>query len=688
MTPSLFLVQVLAIVAQDAPPPAPRETEAPAIIVTGRGLTLGDGASDADTVIDRARITGTASGRLEDVLSDVAGLQSFRRADSRSANPTAQGITLRGLGGNAASRALLIVDGVPQADPFGGWIAFPAYATDRIGAIRVRRGGGSGTWGSGAIGGVIEMESATPDQLDPLTGEISYGERNAVAARASGLMKGGAGFATVTAAYARGDGFIPIVQDQRGPVDRAAPFEQASVALRGVLSIAPSTELQATVQAFTDRRDRGLDFTAIGSDGADASIRLVGTGDWRWSALGYVQSRRFSSQFAAINNARTTATQTLDQENTPATGVGGRIEVIPPLGGQVTLALGADVRAIEGETQELFTYVAGSPTRRRVAGGRTQTLGGFATLGIRAGRIRIEGDARIDGWWIEDGRLTERTLGATGPALTDTRFADRSGSEATGRLGIAWSPIDAVTLRTAAYRAWRLPTPNELYRPFRAGADATAANAELSPERLEGVEAGIDLAPSPALTLSATAFANRLNDAVANVTVARGPGTFPGVGFVSAAGFFRRRDNLDSIESVGVEIDGRAQIGTVSARLSYAYVDATVRGQGLSAPLDGLRPAQVPPHQFSGTIGWQRGDWLVSTTLRHSASVFEDDQNGRTLGAATTVDAVADVPLVPALTLRLRGENLFDALVPTGFSGAALERARPRQLWAGLALRL
>lgn len=688
MTPSLFLVQALAIVAQDAPPPAPREAEPPAIIVTGRGLTLGDGASDGDTVIDRERITGTASGRLEDVLSDVAGLQSFRRADSRSANPTAQGITLRGLGGNAASRALLILDGVPQADPFGGWIAFPAYSTDRIGAIRVRRGGGSGTWGSGAIGGVIEMESATPDQLDSLTGEVSYGERNAVDARASGLMQSGAGFATVTAAYARGDGFIPIVQDQRGPVDRAAPFEQASVALRGILSIAPSTELQATVQAFTDRRDRGLDFTAIGSDGADASIRLVGTGDWRWSALGYVQSRRFSSQFAAVNDARTTATQTLDQENTPATGLGGRIEVIPPLGEQVTLALGADVRAIEGETQELFTYVAGSPTRRRVAGGRTQTLGGFATLGIRAGRIRIEGDARIDGWWIEDGRLTERTLGATGPALTDTRFADRSGSEATGRLGIAWSPVDALTVRTAAYRAWRLPTPNELYRPFRAGADATAANAELSPERLEGVEAGIDLTPTPALTLSATAFANRLNDAVANVTVARGPGNFPGVGFVSAAGFYRRRDNLDSIESVGVEIDGRAQIGAVSARLSYAYVDATVRGQGLSAPLDGLRPAQVPPHQFSGTIGWQRGDWLISATLRHSASVFEDDQNARTLGAATTVDAAVDVPLIDAVTLRLRGENLFDAVVPTGFSGAALERARPRQLWAGLALRL
>ncbi|MGC6399138.1 TonB-dependent receptor [Sphingomonas sp. FW199] len=680
----LLTAPALAIGSPEAaPPPADQD-----IVVTGRGLRLDERDSDAETTIDRDRIEATASGRLEDALADIAGLQSFRRADSRSANPTAQGITLRGLGGNAASRALLILDGVPQADPFGGWIAFPAYASDRIGTIRVTRGGGSGTWGSGAIGGVIEMESAAPDQLSTLTADIAYGERNAVDASASALLRGESSFATLSAAYARGDGFIPIVEDQRGPVDRAAPFEQASVALRGVIAVAPSIELQSTVQAFTDRRDRGLDFTAIGSDGADASLRLVGRGAWRWSALAYLQTRRFSSEFASVNDARTTVTQTLDQANTPAIGVGGRIEILPPLGEAVTLALGADVRSIEGETQELFTYVAGSPTRRRVAGGRTQTLGGFVTLGARLGPVRIEGDARIDGWWIENGRLTERTLGATGPALTDTRFADRSGTQTTGRIGLAWLPADAVTLRTAAYRAWRLPTPNELYRPFRAGADATAANALLDPEVLEGVEAGIDLRPAAGVTLSATAFSNRLDNAIANVTVARGPGNFPGVGFVSAAGFYRRRDNLDAIESRGVEVDASARFGAFGARLSYAYVDAEVRGADLSAPLDGLAPAQVPPHQFSGTISWQRGGAMVSTTLRHVAAAFEDDQNNRTLDAATTVDAVVDVPLLSSLTLRLRGENLFDALVPTGFSGAALERARPRQLWAGFTARL
>ena len=158
-----------------------QDASAPAdVVVTGRGL----GASPADRVvdvvtIDRDRITANASSRLESVLADVAGLQQFRRSDSRSANPTSQGLSLRGVGGNASSRALLILDGVPQADPFGGWVAFPAYATDRLGQIRVTRGGGSGYAGRVAILEFLRVDegisrlilgrAATPDIVQAAT---------------------------------------------------------------------------------------------------------------------------------------------------------------------------------------------------------------------------------------------------------------------------------------------------------------------------------------------------------------------------------------------------------------------------------------------------------------------------------------------------------------------------------------
>ncbi|UZK64905.1 TonB-dependent receptor [Sphingomonas sp. M1-B02] len=658
------------------------------IVVTGRGLETPPGEAAYDTVtIERERLAGTASGRLEDVLRDAAGVAQFRRSDSRSAHPTSQGITLRGLGGNASSRALLLLDGVPQTDPFGGWVAFPAYLPDRLASVRVTRGGGSGYAGPGALAGTVELTSGAPHELGPLALRAAYGSRNSRDASAVGAVEAGSGFFTIAGQYARGDGFVPTIAEDRGPVDRAAPYRQASLALRGVVDLGSGTELQANVSGFTDRRDRGVDFTQVRSDGADASLRIVKRGGWGWSLLGYLQTRQFASGFASVNDARDSVSASLDQYSVPATGIGGRVELAPPIGGGVTLRLGSDVRRVSGKTQERYTFVAGAPTRLRVAGGESTTLGAFADASLESGALTLNAGGRIDHWDISGGTLFETPLGG-GVPLTDTRFADRSGLEATGRVGAALA-LGSVTLRIAAYRGWRLPTLNELYRPFRVGADATAANAALDPERLTGAEIGVDWRPTPSLSLRATGYWNRLDSAIANVTLANGPGTFAGVGFVSAAGVYRQRQNLDAVEARGVELEGRFSQGPVSVSASYAFTDSRVRATGIAAALDGLRPAQTAQHQGSATLAWLRGDLGASLTARYASPQFEDDQNSRTLADALTFDAVAALPLGSGLALEARAENLTDARVEAGISGpGVIERATPRTLWLGFRYRL
>ena len=688
---ALLLAGVAApALGQTAPLPYPTptaETEAE-VVVVGRGLAARPGDKAFDVVsIDAARIAENAGNRLESVLADVAGLQQFRRSDSRSANPTSQGISLRGIGGNASSRALLVLDGVPQADPFGGWVPFPAYATDRIGLIRVTRGGGSGYFGPGALAGTVEIESAGPGGQPAFAADAAYGSRDSLDTTASALLTGGRGFAMLSAAYARGDGFTPTVEENRGPADRPAPYEQVSAAVRGVVPVGATTELQANVSGFTDRRERGTAFTANRSEGADASVRVVGRGTWGWSALAYLQTRAFASQFASVNAARTTATQTLDQYNTPATGLGARIEIVPPVGQAFDLRLGGDVRYVEGRTQENFTFVAAAPTRRRIAGGEALTGGLFADASATLGTLVLTAGGRVDRWRLSDGRLRETVL-ATGAPVNTADFADRRGTEWTGRGGIAWSPVSAVTLRGAAYRGWRLPTLNELYRPFRVGADAVAANAALRPERLSGIDGGVTLTPGAGVTLAATVFHNRLENAIANVTAGRGPGNFPGVGFVAAGGVYRVRRNLDAIRSNGLEIDARWERGPLFAQASWSHVDPRVEASGTAAALDGLRPAQTPRDLVSTSFGWRKGAAVVSTTLRHGARQFDDDQNSRVLAPATTLDAYAALPVTRWAAIELRAENLFDERVEAGISGAdVVERATPRTLWLGLRLR-
>lgn len=657
------------------------------ITVTGKGLkdVPGDAALSL-VMIDRARILNTGSNRLESVLADIAGQQQFRRSDSRSANATSQGITLRGLGGNASSRALLVLDGVPQADPFGGWVAFPAYATGRLDRIRVTRGGGSGYWGPGALAGTIELESVGGADLKTFDGAIAYGSRNSLDAQGALGLKREGGFATLSAAYGRGDGFIPIVARSRGPVDRAAPYEQASANLRAVVGIAPDTEAQVTATAFTDSRERGTAFSRNTSEGVDGAVRLVGRGRWGWQALAYVQTRNFTSDFAAVNATRTSVSQSLAQYATPATGIGGRLEIAPPLGDGITLRLGADTRHLTGKTMELFTYVNAAPTRQREAGGRTSNSGIFADASIEAGIVTATLAARMDWWTIKDGRLLETTI-ATNAPFTTLLFADRKGEEFTGRAGLAVKASEAITLRGAAYRGWRLPTLNELYRPFRVGPDATAANALLRPERVTGADLGVTLKPARGVEIGVTGFWNRMDDTIANVTQGTGPGNFPGVGFVAAGGLYRQRQNLDALEVWGWEVDARVRRGPFGLSASWSHVDTVIRASGTAAPLNGLAPAQTPRDQFSGTIDYSGRLFTASATLRHIASQFEDDQNSRSLKSATMVDALLVVPVVKGVAVEGRVENLFDAEVQAALSGTGVvERALPRTIWVGARL--
>lgn len=673
----------------DVLPPQSAPAPVAEIIVTGRPLPLSIGAAAYSSLtISPERLAGTASGRLEDALKDIAGLASFRRTDSRSANPTSQGLTLRALGGNAASRALVLLDGVPIADPFAGYLPFAAIDPARLASARITRGGGGGAFGSGAVAGTLDLTSAGPELLSPITLSAAYGSRNSLEGSAGLAMPLGGGFITASLRHDEGDGFFLVPGEQRGSIDIPARYASTGGSLRAVVPAGPDTEVQAAFRAFTDSRTRGVSIIDSSAQGADASLRVIHRGDWQVDALAFVQTRNFTSRFAAVNADRSVATPSLDQFKTPATGLGARLEVRPPIPESlpVDLQIGLDWRRSSGTTNERFRRVAGEFASLREAGGSTSLAGGYAEASARlSSALTLTAGARLDRWHIAEGRVIESVI-VTGPITTNLITPPRSGTRATARGGIILKPIDTLSLRAAAYTGFRLPTPNELYRSFRVGADATAANPALAPESARGAEAGFDWQPIPAARLSVTVFTGSLNGAISNVTLARGPGVFPLVGFVSAAGNFRQRTNLESIRSKGLEADASLQAGPFTATLSAAYADARVRASGAALALDGLRPAQSPTTSASATLAYAMGKLNLAASLRHTASAFEDDQNQRRLPPATTLDASARVQITRNIALTARGENLTDTQIVSGISGnGLLDLAQPRTLWVGLA---
>ena len=660
LTLALCLAWPAAALAQDS------SSAAPDIIVTGRGLAEAPGAPAYDRqTIDAERLSSTASGRIEDALSSVAGFQQFRRSDSRSTNPSAQGVTLRALGGNATSRSLVLLDGVPMADPFFGYIPLSAIAPERLASARVTRGGGSGAFGSGAVAGTIELDSAGPRQLGLISGEALIDDRGESTLSATLAPELGAGFAVVSARWDRGQGFWTTPIAQRVPASVRARYDGWSFALRGVAPLTSDVELQARGLAYGDARTlrfAGADST---SSGQDASLRLVGSGPWQFDALTYLQARDFSNKVISATSFR----KTLDQRATPSTGWGGKIELRPPLGSGRVLRLGVDWRVSSGTMYEdAYSGVTGLVTARRQAGGRNSDLGLYAEHDWTLGAVTLTAGLRGDRWSIARGFFRETN--AAGTVTTINSFAARSGWAWSGRGGVLVRPAAGLVLRSSVYSGLRQPTLNELYRPFTVFPVTTRANAALVNERLFGFEAGFDWTLGTALQVSLTAFDNRVDHAVANVTI--GPN-------------LRQRRNVDAIHARGLELGLSARLGAFGLDGSLAWTDAKVEASGTSAALDGRRPAQTPQLAASATLAWTPAPgWRLAFSAKHVGQQYEDDLQSDSLPAATTLDLFALVPLGPRFSLILRAENLTDAQVVTRNQAGSIDLGAPRTVWAGL----
>src|SRR5262249_51946892 len=190
------------------------------VAATRAPRSIGDTPESA-IVLSSDQIAATASPALDQVLRQGPGFTLFRRTDSRTANPTAQGASLRGVGGSGASRAAVLDDGIPLNDPFGGWVYWarvPLLALDRAETVR---GGMSGLYGDPALAGLVHLfrrEDGASRAL--LEGSFGGADTAQGAFYASGRLEGWGG--EITGEKYRTDGYVPVAPEDRGPVDREA----------------------------------------------------------------------------------------------------------------------------------------------------------------------------------------------------------------------------------------------------------------------------------------------------------------------------------------------------------------------------------------------------------------------------------------------------------------------------------
>ncbi len=635
-------------------------------------------------LLSHTDVAATPALRVDDVLRQVPGFSLFRRSDSRVANASNQGVSLRGLGGTAASRALVLEDGLPLVDAFGGWVYWDRVPRESISDVEVFRGGASNLYGSDALGGVVQFITRQPE-YPVFSLDTSYGNERTPDLSAWTGTRVGKWDVSVGSEMFRTDGFILVPTWQRGTVDTPANSEDASVELNLGHQVGAKGRVFGRGTFYTEARHNGTPIqtndTRLG-EGAVGLDQQFGSHDsMMLRAYGLVQSYNQSFSSVAANRSSESLT---NLQHIPEQVGGGTVQWTHLWGKYQTLIGGGDLMEVMGASDEqLFT--TGTHTRNNAAGGRQRIVGVFGQDLIRFNRWTIILGARVDDW--NNFKASSICTPVKGSCAASPSAIFPSGSDLafSPRLSVLRSLSQNVSLTASMYRAFRAPTLNELYRSFRLANVLTLNNPLLNAERLTGAEAGMNVtALDQKLDLRGTFFWSDIVDPVENVTT--NPASSP---------VLRQKQNLGRIRSRGVELDGVAHLTRdIQISAGYEFTGATVVNYTVAPgeiSLLGKDVAQVPRHGFT----WEARYWnpsriMLSVQGRFIGNQFDDDQNLYPLGQFYTMDLQIGRNVTRNVEVFAAAENINDkryfvANTPTA-SGSLFNMGPPILYRIGLRL--
>jgi outer membrane receptor protein involved in Fe transport len=593
-------------------------------VTASRGATGVDTAASA-TVLSSGELLTSAAGALDDALRNTPGFSLFRRSSSRVANPTTQGVTLRGVSGSGASRTVVVADGWPLNDPFGSWVYWNRIPLAAIDRVEVVRGAAGDLYGADALGGVIQVLTFGADR-PRVRAVVEGGSHDTWRLSGFGGRQLQKWSMSAGGEWQQTDGVIVVARDERGLVDVPADGDYRSAF--GSLGYG-SGAWRATFRALVSHEDRNngtpeqVNDTEWRQLGGDVSGSAAGG---FWTARFTLGSQDYFQTFSAVAPDRTTERLTNDQ-------------LVPTAYGSVDGQWMRTLKAVDTLVGAEFRHTRSdvNETRYPVVGPAVTT----SLLDVDEGLASIYGRIRVA---LRDDLSV--VVGARG----DHWASERSTGFFSPRLSLTWRPRSGTALQFSAARSYRTPTLNELYRGFRAGNVVTNANPRLEPERLTSLEGGLLVAGSHA-SARVTAFHNVLDDAIANITIASTPALTT-----------RERQNADQVTATGVEIEGDVRPHRrVTLSLFAAFASAHFSETPKQPSIQDNRVPQVPTYQVgAGLIVEAPRIATVTFQARFVGDQYEDDLNELTLRKYVVADASATRTLGGGVQVFAGVENLFD----------------------------
>ncbi len=639
----------VAVSGQTTPATGPQSAHEQVEVVGFRSPVAALESPVSTRVLTGSDLQKAAPVGLDGKLRTVPGFDLFRRSSSLVANPTTEGVSLRGLGSTAASRTLVLLGDVPLNDPYGGWIHWLELPSLAVGRVEVVRGGVSDLYGSSAVGGVVQVSPLPLAQKPELVLESGYGAEglNENGAR----LRGGVGrWSGLAAAGLIGtDGYILVAPNLRGPVDaRSNVHAENGLVLgeRSLGAVGSGDGIWLRGNVLNESRHNGTPFTTNATRLWRYAAGLD-RGDWQGRAWGSTEQFRQGFSSIAVGRRSETLTRTATD---PANELGGAVRWRHAFRPTLVGLAGFDVRDVRAQDIE-------RPTARGVAAtsttARQTDAGGYGEVLWTPGPWLLSGSARVDRFLSRD--AAQYTLG-TGAKLSlpsiDQVVVDP-------RAGLSRRFGKALAVSASGFRAYRAPTQNELYRTGQVGQQTTLANPNLLSERATGWEAGIAGETSARWGASwrTSYFWTEVNRPITALTLRTTP-----------TATTLQRENLGQVRSRGVSLDGALHpAGWLEFTGGYQFARATVTRNASQQSLVSLWIPQVPRN--TGTLqvtASQARLGLLSVQGRVSGRQYDDDLNTFVLHPFVRLDIYGSHDFGKRWMVFGAVENLLDRNVDVG----------------------
>ena len=624
-------------------------------ITATRTAILPTGAEDLElqpstAILPSEKLEQFGAITVDDKLRQVPGFSLLRRSGSMTANPTAQGVSLRGLGASGASRALVLQDGIPINDPFGGWIFWGRVPVASLDEAQIVPGGVSSLYGNDALGGVINLESRSA-VLTNFAAEGSWGNNNAPLGSVYGGVRVGQWAVSGSLEAFNTDGYIDVPQNIRGSVDTPVSSEHGTSDVKVERFFGDRGRMFLEGSLYGENRDNGTPLQINST-----TLRNLGFGtDWQSKSAGVFTLRLFGGTenyhqtFSSVAPDRNSEVLTNNQY-VPIQQMGFIGQWSKAITSKFTLLAGLDGQDVQGWSLET-SYVLGKPSANLANGGRQQSLGAFVE-GIfqLSSRWSLSVSGREDLWSNFDAHSSRTPIGGH----TATVYYPARGQNSFDPRGtLSYRVNDGVVLYASGYRSFRAPTLNELYRSFRVGNVQTLANPYLVAEHFKGFETGVRATLlHDRLSVNGTFFWGYVTTPVANVTL-----------LVTPALILRQRQNLGEIRAPGFQVGANVRVSEhINFAASYQFIDSTVISFPANPALVGNLIPLVPRNSvsFQGTWAAPRR-FFVALQGRAASNEYDDDQNLFPLGSYFVMSASVTRPIYKGIEIFAAGDNITDS---------------------------